>query len=81
MESAKTIEYDITGQICPSSLLISLREINSNITAIRNGTIRLLIKTDNRDCTNTIPAAAGNMGLKATVIKSGSDYTILITNE
>jgi len=80
MESTQTIEFDITGQICPSTLLIALREINSNMSAIKSGTVRLLIRTDNRDCTNTIPEAASNMGLKAAVEKIDGDYTILIAN-
>jgi len=81
MGSTQTIEFNIIGQICPSSLLIALREINSNMSAIKNGTARLLIRTDNRDCTNTIPEAAGNMGLKVAVEKIDGSYTILIANE
>lgn len=79
MENVQTIEFDITGQLCPSTLLISLREINNNIAALKSGAVHLLVKTDNRDCTNTIPEAASNMGLTAAVQKIGSGYTILIS--
>lgn len=81
MESVQNIEFDITGQICPATLLIALREINSNMSAIKSGAARLLIRTDNRDCTNTIPEAAGNMGLTAAVEKSDGGYTILISKQ
>lgn len=81
MDSLETIEIDITGQICPSTLLVALREINRNIADLNSGQRRLLFRTDNRDCTNTIPETAGNMGLKATVEKTGTGYTILVTKE
>lgn len=81
MENSAIIEFDITGQICPATLLIALREINNNISAIKSGTVRLLIRTDNRDCTNTIPQAADNMGLKATVQKIDGGYAILVAHE
>lgn len=77
----ETIEFDITGQICPSTLLIALREINRNIDALKSGGLRLLFRTDNRDCTNTIPEAASNMGLKTAVQKSDAGYTIVVTRE
>lgn len=77
----ETIEFDITGQICPSTLLIALREINRNIDALKSGGLSLLFRTDNRDCTNTIPEAAGNMGLKTAVQKCDAGYTILVTRE
>ena len=79
MENTQTIEFDITGQICPSTMLIAMREINRNFSALNNGNLKLLFRTDNRDCTNTIPEAAGNMGLKASVNKSDSGYTILVS--
>jgi len=79
--SQTTIELDITGQICPSTLLIALREINQNISELNSGKLKLLLRTDNRDCTNTIPEAAGNMGLKATVEKIGSGYAITVSKE
>lgn len=81
MDSVKTIEFDICGQICPSTLLIALREINRNITALGSGEIRLHFLTDNRDCTNTIPEAAANMGLKAVVRKIDANYSILVSKE
>lgn len=77
-QAPRTIELDIRGQICPSTLLVTLREVNNNIDALMSGTTRLSVTTDNRDCTNTIPEAVGNMGLQAEINKNGSHYTILI---
>lgn len=74
----RIIEFDICGQICPSTLLVALREINKNIGELNSGSVRLLIKTDNRDATNTIPGAAANMGFQVDVSKSGAIYNLLI---
>jgi len=74
----RIIELNIQGQICPSTLLVALREMNSNIDDLNSGSARIVIKSDNRDATNTIPEAAANMGFQTTVSKSGATYTILI---
>lgn len=79
METVPTTEFDITGQICPSTMLIALREINRNIDALKAGNLRLVFKTDNRDCTNTIPEAAVNMGLSVDVRKEASCYVIVVS--
>lgn len=73
------IAYDLCGQICPSTLLVALREINKNMARLTSGEIKLLFKTNNRDSTNTIPEAAGNMGLRVTVQKRESNYDILVS--
>lgn len=72
------LEFDICGQICPACLLVALREINRNISGLKEGTVQLLIKTDNRYGTQTIPEAAQNMGLKVEVHKEGALYHILV---
>lgn len=77
-DATKTIEFDIRGQICPSTLLVALREINKNFDDLNTGAVQLLFRTDNRNSINTIPPAVDNMGLKVTVEKTGSDYSIII---
>lgn len=72
----ETIEYDIRGQICPSTLLIALREINDHQEALREGRLRLRFVTDNRDCVATIPESARNMGYAADVTRTGGCYLI-----
>lgn len=81
MDTVKTLELDISGQICPSTLLIALREINRNIDEIKAARLRLLFRTDNRDCTNTIPEAAGNMGLSVAVRKEDACYIITVSKD
>ena len=72
----KTIEFDIRGQICPSSLLTALREINSHEAALRERAVRLQFLTDNRDCVTTIPESARNMGYAAEVLREQGCYRI-----
>lgn len=78
MKPPRIMEFDICGQICPASLLVALREINNNISQIKEGKLQLLFKTDNRDGTHTIPEAAYNMGLKVEVQKCEQYYRVLI---
>jgi len=58
----KVVEIDVCGQICPSSLLTALKEVNARKDALRNGEIQLDILTDNHDSTNRVSEAVGNMG-------------------
>lgn len=69
-------EIDMRGQICPSTLLTALREINSNKAVIRSGELKLSFLTDNRDSTATIPESAANMGYEVTVVKEDDSYRI-----
>ena len=69
-------EIDMRGQICPSSLLTALREINLNKIALRSGVLRLSFLSDNRDSTATIPESAANMGYGVSVIKEDGSYRI-----
>lgn len=75
----ETIEVDIRGQVCPSCLLLSLREINQHHAALIGGRARLVILLDSRDATGTIPAAVQNMGLAAQVEKVSGHYRIEVT--
>ncbi len=76
----QTIEFDIRGQICPSTLLIALRELNAHKDRLRRGEVRLGFRTDNRDATVTIPDAAENMGYRVQVTKTDDAYVVLIDN-
>jgi len=75
----KIVRYDIRGQICPSSLLTTLREINTLKKELSQGIINIHILTDNRDATVTIPDATENMGYLAEVIKQEGYYLIKIS--
>jgi TusA-related sulfurtransferase len=77
----KTIEemvYDIRGQVCPSSLLTTLRQVNIYRQKLKLGLLRLLVITDARDATVTIPKMVANMGYQASVSKQDGNYFILI---
>ena len=77
--SPETIKLDIRGQVCPSCLLLTLREVNSYHAALKAGKVDLEILTDSRDATGTIPDAVHNMGLMTTVDKVSGYYRVLIT--
>lgn len=74
----ETISIDMRGQICPSTLISALREINVRKDELRSGAMRLAFLTDNRDSTVTIPETAENMGYATKVIKEDDYYRIEI---
>ncbi len=69
-------EIDLRGQICPSTLLMALREINGCKPDLRCGALKLSFLSDNRDSTVTIPEAAANMGYEVSVVKENEYYRI-----
>lgn len=73
-----TIELDIRGQVCPSCLLLSLREINKHHAELKSGRLSLVVLLDSRDATGTVPAAARNMGLSARIDKVEGYYKVII---
>lgn len=76
--SPGTIHLDIVGQICPSCLLLTLRELNRNADAVRNGETEIMVTTDDRQATSTIPDAVKAMGFNAEVTTVGTGYLIRV---
>jgi TusA-related sulfurtransferase len=74
----QTIHLDIRGQICPSCLLLALKELNQNGAAIRAGQCEVEIVTDDRQATATIPATADRMGYNTAVVHQDDGYHIRI---
>ncbi len=74
----KSIDIDVCGQICPSSLLTALREVNNHKKLLRSGQLQLNILTDNHDSINRISEATGNMGYSVKVKDRGNHYEISI---
>ena len=74
----QSVEFDIRGQICPSSLLTVLREVNRRRAELRSGWLRLRFRTDNRDATHTVPTTVRNMGYDVSVTKEQGHYLIVI---
>lgn len=66
------------GQICPSSLLVALREISRNKDVLKSGMLSLVFLTDNRDATATIPDSAASMGYETAVTREDDYYRISI---
>lgn len=82
MSSHEETVLDIRGQVCPSSLLITLRALNQNADLLRSGALRLRILTDSRDAIVTIPNAAVNMGFQAHLQKVPEGfYEVVISYE
>lgn len=77
----QTIDIDIRGQICPSCLLLTLKEINRNAAAIRSGAVKIAVLTDDRQATATIPATAERMGFRAAVQHDPAGYRIDISGK
>lgn len=76
--SPRIIEFDIRGQICPSSLITTLKELNSLKQEMRDGRTIVSIMTDNRDATVTIPETANNMGYQVNAEREKDYYRITI---
>ena len=77
----KIIDFDIRGQICPSTLLTALQVINEYSLQLSDGSVKLSFKTDNRDAIGTIPESASNMGYAVAVTKGDGHYLIEISGE
>lgn len=74
----ETIDLNILGQVCPSCLLLTLKEINTHQEKLKDRTAELIVRTDHRDATRTIPESAKAMGYDIDVKKVKSYYEIRI---
>jgi TusA-related sulfurtransferase len=78
-EKTRTLlELDLRGQICPATLLKSLRELNRLKGDLNNGCSRLDILTSNRDSMATVSDAASSMGYKVAVRQDDAHYRVSI---
>jgi TusA-related sulfurtransferase len=78
MADVQKIELDILGQVCPACLLVVLREMNTHRKRLKNGEAQLVVKTDHRDTTRTIPESARKMGYDVEVRNLEGYYEITI---
>ncbi|MFZ5798021.1 MAG: sulfurtransferase TusA family protein [Desulfobulbus sp.] len=78
MVDVQKIELDILGQVCPACLLVVLREMNTHRKRLKSGEAQLVIKTDHRDTTRTIPESARKMGYDVEVRNLEGYYEITI---
>ena len=77
-EQSDQLVLDIRGQICPSCLLLALKEVTSSAEQIEAGRYSILIISDDRHATATIPDAVHNMGFTTAIDKTDRGYEILI---
>jgi TusA-related sulfurtransferase len=78
MRMSNTIDLDIRGQICPSCLLLTLRAVNRNSAAIRDDGLEIVVTTDDRQATATIPSTVDRMGFRSEVVRVDGTYRIRI---
>lgn len=79
MPDKKLIELNIFGQVCPACLLLALNEMNVHGRRLKKGAAELLIRTDHRDATRTIPESARAMGFGVDVRRIDSYYEIRVS--
>jgi TusA-related sulfurtransferase len=72
------IQLNIFGQVCPSCLLMALKTLNLHSSDIRAGKAEIIVMTDDRQATTTIPAAVSTMGYLAEVTRQDKGYRIRI---
>jgi TusA-related sulfurtransferase len=77
----KELTFDIRGQVCPSTLLFALKEINAHSDELRGKALKLSFRTDNRDAVVTIPESASNMGYAVSVLKGHNCYVIEVMKD
>jgi len=78
MDKVNSIHLDISGQICPSCLLLTLKELNQHAAAVRAGQTEIVVTTDDRQATTTIPDAVSKMGYSAEVSRVDAGYRIRV---
>lgn len=72
-------EIDIRGQICPSTMLTALREVNNRKADIKGGKTCLTLLSDNRSSVTNITETVGRMGYQVDVKKEHDYYRVSIT--
>lgn len=74
----QTLDIDIRGQICPSCLLLTLKELNRIGADIRAGSAEIVVLTDDRQATTTIPVTVNRMGFHTDITRLEGGYRIRI---
>lgn len=79
--SSSCKQVDLRGQICPSTLLTALREVNSHKDLLRSGEGCLVFLSDNRSSVTHISDAVVNMGYRVQVNKEEGHYRVAICRQ
>lgn len=76
--SARTVELDLRGQVCPAALMHSLKKLNALRGDLTSGAVALRVLTENRESVPTISEAARNMGYAVAVDREEAHYVLLV---
>jgi len=71
--------FDLRGRICPSTLLVTMKEMNDHRQQLQQRAVSLKLLLENRDATVTIPEMARNMGYQVEISKQGQHYELVIS--
>ncbi len=74
--TTNTVQVDARGFVCPSSLLVALRELNKHKEGLQCGDIRLVFLIDNHESTNRICEAVKSMGYTFEVKDVRNGYSV-----
>lgn len=80
MSSKQRVDINILGQVCPACLLVALKQLNDQRDRLRKGEVEVVVRTDHRDATRTIPQSAEAMGYRVVVKKVKTYYEIRISS-
>jgi len=74
-----TVSVDVRGFVCPSSLLVALRELNKYRESLRTEDFTMELMVDNHDSTNRICDAVKSMGYDFQISEVGHGYCIAVS--
>ncbi|MGB4600663.1 MAG: sulfurtransferase TusA family protein [Trichlorobacter sp.] len=79
MTEMQELVFDLRGRICPSTLLVAMKEMNEHRQELQERAVQLRLLVENRDATVTIPEMARNMGYAVSLNKVEQHYEITIS--
>ena len=77
--TTNTVQVDARGFVCPSSLLVALRELNKHKEGLQRAEMRVVFLVDNHDSTNRICEAVKSMGYTFDVTETDNGYSIVVS--
>jgi len=77
-DTSSTVHIDVRGFVCPSSLLVALRELNKYRESLRSDHFKMELMVDNHESTNRICHAVKSMGYDFQVTDTDNSYCIVV---
>jgi TusA-related sulfurtransferase len=74
-----TVHIDVRGYVCPSSLLVALRELNKYRDLLRTDHFTMELMIDNHESTNRICDAVKSLGYDFRVTDVDNSYCIVVS--